>query len=75
MARERFLKSDLDEGLGVEGKRPRDEKASVREGADSPLAPEAKRSPEERGRHEPGKKKKSFDRLSINEKDDADIFR
>ncbi|WAI00146.1 hypothetical protein [Methanogenium organophilum] len=75
MARERFLKSDLDAGLGVEGKRPRDAKASVDEEADRPLAQEGRPSPEKQGQQEKGKKKKSFDRLSINEKDDSDIFR
>lgn len=75
MARERFLKSDLDEGQGVEGKRPRDAKASVQEESGSPLEPAGRPDPEEGGRREQGKKGKSFDRLSIHEKDDSDIFR
>lgn len=81
MARERFIQSDLDEGRGVEGKRPRDEKARVREESGSPLEPVGRPDPEEKGPQEKGttgqkeKKDKSFDRLSIHEKDDADIFR
>ena len=75
MARERFIKSDLDEGRGVEGKRPRDAKASVDEESDSPLAPEEQPVPDERDRNIKGKKEKTFVHLSIKEDDDANIFR
>ncbi|MDE4908506.1 hypothetical protein L0665_07790 [Methanogenium marinum] len=69
MARERFIKSDLDEGLGVEGKRAHDTKASVDEVSASPLTSEGRPVPGERDQNskEKAKKGKSFDRLSIKE--------
>ena len=77
MARERFIKSDLIEGLGVEGKRPHDAKASIDEDSGSPLEPEKRPDPDELNKKREGKadSRKSFDRLSIKEKDDANIFR
>ncbi len=75
MARERFIKSDLDEGLGVEGKRPHDTKASVDEVSGGSLAPEGRPVSDERDQKPKAKKGKSFDRLSIKEEDDTDIFR
>ena len=69
MARERFIKSDLDEGLGVEGKRPHDAKASVDEVSGSPLEPQGRPAPDERDQNPKAKAKKgtSFDRFSIKE--------
>ena len=67
MARERFIKSDLDEGLGVEGKRPHDTKVSVDEESGTSLASEDLPAPNEQGQNPKAKVKKrnSFDRLSI----------
>lgn len=75
MARERFIKSDLDEGLGVEGKRSHDAKADVDEKAGSPSAPKSRPAADERDQDTKVKKGKSFDRLSIKEEDGTDIFR
>lgn len=75
MARERFIKSDLDEGLGVEGKRSRDAKADVGEKAGAPSAQERHSASDERDQDTKVKKGKSFDRLSIKEEDETDIFR
>ncbi|GAB7016380.1 hypothetical protein [Methanogenium cariaci] len=77
MARERFIKSDLDEGLGVEGKRPNDTKARVDEGSGSSVQPEKRSAPVERNQNPEAKTKKGmpFDRLSIKEQNDANIFR
>ncbi|KAF1078567.1 hypothetical protein [Methanogenium sp. MK-MG] len=75
MARERFIKSDLDEGFGVEGKRPHDTKVSVDEESGSPIAPEGRPAPDEQDQNQKAKKGKSFDRLSIKEQNDANIFR
>ena len=69
MARERFIKSDLDEGLGVEGKRPHDTKVSVDEVSGTPLTPEESPASNEQDQNPKAKVKKrnSFDRLSIKE--------
>lgn len=75
MARERFIKSDLIEGLGVEGKRPHDTKPSIDEESGSPLEPENRPAPDKQDQNQKAKKRKSFDRLSITEEDDANIFR
>jgi hypothetical protein len=75
MSREQFIESDLDEGLGVEGKRSRDAKADGDKNADSPLAPKHRPAPDERDQERKGKKRKPFDRLTIKEEDDANIFR
>ena len=77
MARERFIKSDLAEGLGVEGKQPNDTKAGVDEESGTPLTPKREPAPDERdvNRVVKEKKRKSFDRLAIKEQNDANIFR
>ena len=75
MAGERFIKSDLDEGLGIEGKRPRDTKASVDEDSGSPLSPEKRPAPDEGDQKKKANKGKSFDRLSIKGENDSNIFR
>ncbi len=75
MSRERFIESDLDEGLGVEGKHSRGAKADGDKNAVSSSAPKSRSAPDERSQDARVKKRKSFDRLSIKEEDDADIFR
>ena len=75
MSREQFIESDLDEGLGVEGKRSRDAKADGDNNAVSPSAPKKSPDSDEQDQGRTGKKRKPFNRLTIKDDDDSNIFR
>ncbi|MFA5395868.1 MAG: hypothetical protein WC346_07675 [Methanogenium sp.] len=75
MSPARFIESDLDEGLGVEGKRSRGAKDDNDKITVSPSAPKRRPAPDGRDQDAKVKKRKSFDRFTITVEDDTDIFR
>ena len=71
----RFIESDLDEGLGVEGKRSRGAKDDSDKNVVSPSTPKQRPAPDERSQDTKVKTKKPFGRLTIINEDESDIFR